>query len=73
MLDNARFALTGVRSEVQALREALLFSVGSIESAERAIDALLETSGANPASPHAADTAPSANAAPTTAESAATR
>jgi hypothetical protein len=73
MLDNARFALTGVRSEVQALREALLFSVGSIESAERAIDALLETSGAVPASPRAADTAPSADAAPTTAESAATR
>ena len=51
----ARFALTGIRSEVQALREALLFSVGSIESAERAIDALLEAPAAGTVPPPSRD------------------
>jgi hypothetical protein len=66
MLDSARFALAGVRSEVQALREALLFSVGSIESAERAIDALLQPRAG-------AALSPSHDGAPNAAESAVTR
>jgi hypothetical protein len=42
MLDAARSVLAGLRTDVRRVREAVTLSVGSIESAERAIDALLK-------------------------------